>query len=56
MSLRHNVCFRKGHTFRAKKRSGLDVSVTLMAVPLGATSSKVCTVSMVKPYWFVSQE
>lgn len=43
-------------TLSPKKRSGFDDEVTVVTVPLGRTSSNACTVSIVKPYWFVSHE
>ena len=43
-------------TFKEKNRSGDADSVTFITVPLGKTSSNARTVSIVRPYWFVSHE
>ena len=47
---------RRHLTFKEKNNSGDADSVTFVTVPLGKTSSNARTVSIVRPYWFVSHE
>ena len=41
---------------RPHNRSGEELSVTVVTVPLGSTSSYPLKLSTVKPYWFVFHE